>query len=44
MRARTRSSIANGGDIVFTGSLQNSGTGDINVTSGGAVTIGGDGG
>ncbi len=34
---------ANGGDIVFAGSLQNSGTGDFAITSGSTVTIGGDG-
>ena len=34
-------SISNGGDIVFAASLQNAGTGDITITSGGTVLVGG---
>ncbi len=33
----------NGGNIVFDGSVQNSGTGDIDIVSGGQITIGGQG-
>ena len=34
-------SISNGGDIVFAASLQNAGTGDITITAGGTVLVGG---
>ena len=34
-------SIANGGDIVFMGSLENAGTGDLTIHAGGSVIIGG---